>query len=51
MKSRRLQKAVFVALSRGKRNTHKGLVEMSEVRIILGNSRYRWDSNTKMDVK
>jgi len=46
-----MQKAVFAALTRTKKNSHKILVEIYEVRWILGRSRHRWDSNTKMYVK
>ena len=40
-----------MSLLRAKRNAHKILVEMCEVRRILGRSRHRCESDIKMDVK
>jgi len=51
MKSRKMRKAVFAALSTAKRNAHQTLVEICEVRRILGKSRHRCESDIKMDAK
>ena len=51
MKSRRMRWAGHVARVRERRGVYRVLVEKPEGKRPLGNSRYRWKDNVKMDLQ